>query len=419
MTAALASPDLSRTLRSLWIPGLLGLALLLRLFALLLAWGIEPAGDPQNYLRLAHNLLAGEGLALPRSAIGPEPVPTALFPPVLPLLLAAVGLVAPLNAATLCIVNTLIDCIAAWLIVRLAGQIGAPRAGVPAALAYLIWPSIALMSPLAYKEGLVVAQILATLVALFNQAARPGFRWAIASGLCAGALLLTQPALAALLPLLFLAGASQFQNWRRWWQASIVAGVVALLIMLPWWIRNALIFGQFVPLTSSGGLALWEGAHPGGGVVWQLPPREWDGLSELEAAQAATAEAWRVILADPIGYFARCLAKFPSSFFYSNWAVDQLVNARGQRWPWLGQSTLLRFGPTLVELWAVAMAAIGLFRLRHQAAARLLWACIAQVMLFGIWFEFSERHRLFMTPLILLLACQLLAGSREKPWPRA
>jgi hypothetical protein len=31
--------------------------------------------------------------------------------------------------------------------------LGAPQIAVPAALAYLLWPSIALMSPLAYKEG--------------------------------------------------------------------------------------------------------------------------------------------------------------------------------------------------------------------------------------------------------------------------
>lgn len=414
MNAALASTDSLRTFRQPWLAGLLCLALLLRLFALFLAWGIEPAGDPENYLLLANSLQAGEGLVLPSPVFGPGPAATALFPPLLPLLLAAVGFVAPLNAVTICLFNTIIDCIAAWLLVRLARLIGVPQIGVPAAVAYLLWPSIALMSPLAYKEGLVIALILGTLVTLFEQASRSGLRWAVASGLCAGALLLTQPALAALLPLLFLAGASKFPNWKRWWQVSIVAAAVAILVMLPWWLRNALVFGTFIPLTSSGGLALWEGAHPSGGVVWKPPPKEWTQLTELAAAQVASAEAWRVILADPMGYLGRCLAKFPSSFFYSNWAVDQLVYAKGQRWPWLGQSTLLRLGPTILELWAVAMAGVGLIRLRNQLAARLLWACIAQVMLFGIWFEFSERHRLFMTPFILLLACQLLLASRHR-----
>jgi hypothetical protein len=415
MTASSISLDSPRTFRSILLPAMVVLAVLMRLFALLLAWGTDPTGDPQNYLRLANHLLAGNGLALPRTAVGPEPVSTALFPPMLPLLLAGVGLVAPLNAATLCILNTLIDCAAALLLARLARLLGMAQIAVPVALAYLLWPSIALMSPLAYKEGLVIALLLGTVVCLVEQSTRPGLRWAVASGVCGGLLLLAQPALVTLLPILFLALRPRFSGWRRWWSVSLTAAVATLLVMLPWWVRNALVFGQFVPLTTSGGLALWVGAHPSGGVVWQLPPDSWNQLGELEAARAATAAAWRTIWVDPFAYLARCLAKFPSSFFYSNWAIDQLVNARGQRWPGLAQSTLLRFGPTLVELWVVAMAAIAMVRARHEAAVRMLWACVAQVMLFAIWFEFSERHRLFMTPFMLLAAALLLTGS----WKRA
>jgi hypothetical protein len=380
---------------------------------LLLAWGTVPSGDPNNYLQLAQNLLAGDGLSLPRLG-GNAPVPTSMYPPALPFLLAAVGLVAPLNALTLCIVNTVIDCIAAMLLARLARLLDAPSAAMPAALAYLLWPSIAFMSPLAYKEGLIVALLLGTVVALLEQARRPGLRWALLSGVCGGILLLTQPGLLTLLPILFVVLARQFKDLRRWWVVSLTAATATLLVLMPWWIRNALIFGQFVPLTSSGGLALWVGAQPGGGVIWQAPPKSWWGLGEMEAARVAAAEAWRTILADPLGYLARCLIKFPRSFFYSNWAVDQLILAKGQRFPWLIESNLLRYGPTLVELWAAALAGVGLVRLRGRPAARLLWACIAQVMLFGIWFEFSERHRLFMTPFVLLISAQLLIMSRPE-----
>jgi hypothetical protein len=278
-------------------------------------------------------------------------------------------------------------------------------------LAYLLWPSIAFMSPLAYKEGLIVALLLGTIVALLEQARRPGLLWAAISGACAGFLLLTQPGLLTLLPILFVVLARPFDSWRRWWIVSLTAAAATLLVMFPWWARNYFVFGQFVPLTSSGGLALWVGALPSGGVIWQAPLESWRNVGEMEAARLAASEGWRIIAADPLGYLARCLIKFPRSFFYSNWAIDQLILAKGQRWPWLIEVNLLRFGPTLIELWAVVMAAIGLYRLRGQSIAWLLWACIAQVMLFGIWFEFSERHRLFMTPFILLVAAHLLSQA--------
>ena len=396
-----------------WIAIALGLALAMRLFALYLAAGVQHFGDPYNYIRLANALDAGQGLALPGSAHGPS-APTARFPPVLPLLLAAVGLVAPLTAVTLTIVNTAIDVAAALLLGRLAKQLGRPDLAIPLGLAYLVWPSIAFMAPLAYKEGLVIALLLASLVALLEQAKRGGVRWALLSGLAGGALILTQPGVAPLLPLAFAALAPCFATRGAWFRASLIAAAVTLLVMLPWWARNAVAFGQFIPFTSSGGLSLWVGAHPSGGMQWQLPPPEWGQGGELAAEQSARAAAWQVIAADPLGYLTRCLAKFPTSFFKSNWAIDQLVFAGGQPWPSLARSQLLRFGPTLVELLAAILAVIGLVRFPRSIPARLMWACLAQIMVFAIWFEFSERHRLFMTPFVLIVAATLLTAEHRR-----
>ena len=385
----------------------------MRLFALYLAAGVQHFGDPYNYIRLANALAAGQGLALPGPAHGPS-APTALFPPVLPMLLAGVGLDAPLTALTLTIVNTVIDVAAALLLGRLVKQLGRPDLVIAVGLLYLVWPSIAFMAPLAYKEGLVIALLLASLVALLEQASRGGVRWALLSGLTAGALILTQPGIAPLLPLAFIALAPCFATRGAWFRASLIAAAVTLLVMLPWWARNALAFGQFIPFTSSGGLSLWVGAHPSGGMQWQLPPPEWGQRGELGAGQAARDAAWQVIAADPLGYLQRCLAKFPASWFKSNWAIDQLVFADGQPWHALARSQLLRFAPTLVELLAAILAVIGLVRLPRSIPSRLLWACMAQVMVFAIWFEFSERHRLFMTPLILILAATLLTAEHRR-----
>ena len=396
-----------------WIAIALGLALAMRLFALALASDVQHFGDPHNYLRLAHALGAGQGLALPGPGNGPW-APTALFPPVLPLLLAGAGKVFALNAVTLTFVNTLIDAAAALLLGRLAKQLGRPDLGVPLGLAYLVWPSIAFMAPLAYKEGLIIALLLASLVALLEEARRGGWRWAALSGLAAGALILTQPGIAPLLPFAFLALAPSFDSRGRWFRASLIAAGVTLAVMLPWWARNAAVFGQFIPFTSSGGLSLWQGAHPAGGMQWQLPPPEWGRGGEMAAEQSARSAAWQVIAGDPVGYVQRCLAKLPASFFTSNWAIDQLVFAAGQPWPALARSQVLRFVPTLVELLATVLAIIGLVRLPRSIPARLLWACVAQIMVFAIWFEFSERHRLFMVPFILIMAATLLAGEHQR-----
>ena len=388
------------------------LALAMRVWALWLAGDISHYGDPLNYIRLATALGEGQGLVTPNPTGGF--VAAALYPPGLPLLLAAVGLVLPLDAVTLTLLNTLIDLAAASLLARLAILLGRRDLGVPVALAYLLWPSIAFMAPLAYKEGLVIALLLAMLVALLEQARRPGFRWALASGVAAGSLVLTQPGLAPLPALMFLALIGHFENRSRWLSVSACAAGAALAVMLPWWVRNAVRFGEFIPLTTSSGLALWVGAQPDGGMVWKAPPPEWGRAGELGSSRLAAAEAVRIIADDPLGYVTRCLAKFPKSFFTTNWAIDQLVLAPDAPWSAGAESKLARVGPTLVELGAALLALLGLLRFPRSTAALLLGACLAHVLLFGIWFEFSERHRLFMVPAILLVAAIAVTGSSRR-----
>jgi hypothetical protein len=398
--------------RRFWIVAALTLALAMRVFALLLADDVTHYGDPLNYLRLAQAVSEGRGLSLVNSA--GAMAPTGQFPPGLPLLLGAVAYAIPLTPLTLTIFNTLIDLIAALLLGRLATQLGRRDLRLPVSLAYLLWPSIAFMAPLAYKEGLIIALMLAMIVALLEQAERTGFRWAALSGLAGGALVLTQPSLAPLLPLAFLVFLRRFGTASRWLSVSACAAVAAVAVMLPWWVRNAVIFGQFVPFTTSGGLALWVGAQPDGGMVWKLPPPEWSRAGEIEASRLAATEAWRIIVADPGGYFLRCLAKFPASFLKTNWAINQLVLVPGQPWPQLANSALLRAGPTFAELIIVITALVGWIRNRRSAIGWLLLACLMQVLLFSIWFEFSERHRLFITPVWLLLAAMTVARQPKR-----
>ena len=399
--------------RHLWWM-VIALALVMRLFALFLASDVPHFGDPGNYLTLAHALNSGQGLALP-APDGAAWVPTASFPPVLPLLLAGVGSIVPLTAITLCIVNALFDIAAALLLGRLTTQLGRPDLAVPLGLAYLVWPSIALMAPLAYKDGLAIALLLASLVALIEQARRGGWHWAVLSGLCAGALILTQPAIAPFLPLAFLALAPCFDRRGRWFRICLIAAGSAVVVMLPWWARNALTFGHFIPFTTSSGLALWQGAHPSGGMQYQMPPPEWARAGELAGAELARAAAWDIIAADPLCYVQRSLAKFPKKFFMPNWAIDQLVFATGQPWPELARFYWFRMAPTLAEAIVAVVAVAGLVLQPRSLGARLIWASLAQILLFGIWFEFGERHRLFMTPFVLLMAATYLTREHRPP----
>jgi len=59
---------------------------------------------------------------------------------------------------------------------------------------------------------------------------------------------------------------------------------------------------------------------------------------------------------------------------------------------------------SLAQIVALSTALVAAVIRRKQLLSQLLFAAIAQILIFGIWFEFDQRHRYFLTPLLLLVA---------------
>ena len=376
-----------------------------RLLALWIAGDRTPLGDPANYEIMARNLLGGRGLVIDDPLVMDDL--RAFYPPGYPLLLAAVGVVLPLAAPVYALLNTAIDAAAALLIARLGERLGSKRAGMTAALLYFAWPTQLLLSPLAYKEGLVALLVLGQCLALLVAAGDR--RRAAMFGLLTGLLVLVQPALVLLAPLLGLAVRSRFPSWSRWLKAMTFAAAVTVACLVPWWIRNWLVFGQFVPLTTSGPSGLWIGATPTGSGSWVQLPRRFLSGGELESARAFSAEAWRIIAADPIRYLIHCFAKIPTAFQGSAHPIGQLFTMQPPRHGRL----LLGIGwiPGIATVAMLAAAGVGIVRRSLPDLNRLLLAAIAFIPLVAMWFEFSARHRYYLTPLLLLAAASAFAAS--------
>lgn len=389
-----------------WAILLVAVSLIGRAFALWLAGDRVPLGDPFVYESLARNLLAGRGLV--SDEILELPNLRAFYPPGYPLLLAGVGLILPLGAATFALLNTAIDAAAALLIARIGKEARDAKLGRIAGLLYFAWPANIFLSPLAYKEGLVALLMLTAIVALFASA-RGSAKGTVGFGLATGALVLVQPALAALAPLLGLALRPRFPDWRTWAQQMAIAASITALLMLPWWVRNYLLFDRFIPFTTAGGLGLWIGATPLGSGSWVRPPEALLAGGELRAAAALGAEAWRIIAADPLGYVAHCLAKIPLAFATSEHPLGQLLVMQ----PIAHKSLILRLMwiPQLATFLLLAAAIFGAVKARRTALFHMMLAVWLQIILFGMWFEFAARHRYFMTPILMLLA---VAAFRQR-----
>lgn len=399
------------------------LMIALRIAVMVVADGRIPLGDARNYVVLAQHLLEGRGLVITDPYMGVET--RALYPPIYPILLAGSGAVLGFSTTALTFFATILDLATAGAMIVLASMLGRRSSGIAAAWLYLIWPSVLLSAPLAQKEG--VCALLAVLLAIqwitlareaendVPQSGARRWRGALGLGVTAGLLALTQPGEAPLVLLFGLVAATVC----GWWPA-MTAGLRAVpfavvAILLPWWIRNALLFGAFVPLTSAGGYGLWIGNNPDATGHWMPPPSQLYGMPEIAFGKAAAAIAIDWIVHHPAGFVRITLAKAVRGWGVAESGASRLAGLR--------PAIMLAIAPSAFAVSQVAH--LGLLLGAARAAWRrqtpgttilllLVLACVVQTLVFGVWFEFGERHRDFATPFLLVFG---MVGLAKKPAP--
>lgn len=375
-----------------------------RLWALYLLDGRAPDGDAPNYLAMAHNMLSGRGMVLDDANNVANM--RATYPPLYPMLLASFGLLLPLSFATVTAVNSAIDLACAWAMTRLGAAAGDSRAGAAAAAIYLLWPTNMGMAPLARKEGLVALFVVALLLVLVRSIEEPrrkdSVRLGAIYGVLTGLLALTQPGLLFLPALFALVALPKFRSRREWLMMMSVGAACAALTLLPWWIRNWLLFHRFVPLTAASGYSLWIGATPIGDGTWIQPPPKFLAGDEFAMAAGMGQEAQRIIASDTSGYVLHCLEKFGRAMASENRGATMIHWAEPRAHYWIARGWVAI--ATTAHFIALQTAIICAVLRRREMLSKFLFAAFAQILLFAIWFEFDQRHRYFLTPLLLLVA---------------
>ena len=383
---------------------------LLRLLAGLLANGRVSPGDAHAYLVLADNIIGGRGYYFDEPYMGVRT--WALFPPFYPLLLAGWVAIAGASTWSMLTLATATDGIAAWLIAGIGGRLGNRGAGRAAGFLYLIWPSTLFSAPLAEKEGLCVVLILLLARVWIERAEGTigGWRGAIALGLPAGMLALTQPGEAPLAALFGIALVGRI-GWRRMLGFGMAGAAVTVAVLMPWWVRNWVVFGAFVPLTSAGGISLWIGNNADATGNWMPQPATLHGLPELDYGRRAGALAVAWSVAHPVDFVRLTLTKFVRAFGVGQFGLVRLAAMYPPISAMLAAMLFpLSHGAHLLMLAGAAAATRARRTPAFTTVALLLLACVAQLALFSVWFEFGERHREFLTPFLLLLITSAASG---------
>jgi len=249
-----------------WFALLLLVALAVRLGAALV-WEERAAGqflfgDSQSYWEL------GRAIAEGRPYEYGDPPARVFRAPGYPLLLAPLFLLGggepPVFWAR--VQNALVGtvCVAAvwWLGRRLFDE---RSAWIAAAIA-AVYPGAIALSGLVLAETpfclLMLVQLALSAAACQSQTPRAACAFAFTAGLAAGAATLMRPSWLLFTPLAGLVGIAVGRGRAR--QAAVAGAMLGglVLVMLPWWARNAAVAGRFVPTTLQVGASLYDGLNP-------------------------------------------------------------------------------------------------------------------------------------------------------------
>ncbi|SMC92367.1 glycosyltransferase family protein [Kibdelosporangium aridum] len=342
--------------------------------------------DEHVYLELTQSLVDGRGFAFGTDS-------TAYRPPGYPFLLLPLHLVSGGNVFVMRLLGIACLAGAVWFGYLLARRIS-PVAGALVAVVTAAYPLFVYTATALYPQ--MPALFLLLMMLEFGLRARDRWVWAIPSGLSAGFLTITVPSFAPTLLLLAI-----FIGWRKR-KAIAVLLVAAAIIPGLWCIRNAVVMGAFIPVSTNNGVNLLLGNNPSATgssgtsvdvMAYEQRAKELN-LDEVGIDKFYSDQAVEWITSNPAQAAGLYVAKVAHNFAYSD-----TLKTEGQ-----GASDLLA-ALSYYPILALAVLRIMLskrFPLR-RVDKLCLWAIALNVLLLAVFFT-RIRFRVPLDELTIILA---------------
>jgi hypothetical protein len=342
--------------------------------------------DQRSYDALGTRLLAGHGFSFDRGwyPFTPAETPTAHWSFLYSLYVAAVyGLFGVHTLAVRLVGALLAGVLLPWLVHRLARRLFPGQEGVAllAAVCAAVYGYFILYAATLMTEAFYIVVLLWSLERAMALAERPTLGGGVVLGLGLGLAALLRQSILPWVVMLFV--------WLLWasWRAGCVRRVVlgltaataiVALLILPFTVRNYMVYGEFLLLNSNAGYAMYSAQHPMHGTSFQefaaAPvPDELRGLNEAQLDRELMRLGIGFVLAEPGRYLLLSLSRVRDYFEF---------------WPTADTTLLHNVGRT---------ASFGLF-LPFMLAG--IWLAVRQAGLdrsAGSWIRFST------TPLALSL----------------
>jgi 4-amino-4-deoxy-L-arabinose transferase-like glycosyltransferase len=386
----------------------MALALAVRLVYVRATLGHALAGDENVYDSMARFTVHGHFMWT--DTLYGYPHPTMSKPPLYPMFVAGLYKVFGENPDHALTAQTLVGPLVVFLTWMLARRLFGPRVAIAAAFVVAVYPLAWQYEARLYSEALATPLVLVALDLLVEREPTP--KRALILGLVLGLLILTRPALGYLIVGAAVAW-TVTAGWRRGLTATTGALVVAVLVVMPWMVRNDIEYHEF-PLVSLSDASVAAGTfnddsanYPRAPYAWRAVPRRDAPLYDRDNRMPENRLRSK-LFHNAAEFIRRHPDSVPKAFFWNG--LSRFWDVRSPHWMvddvrYEGRTRLVAgIGVPLYWL-MLSMAVVALFALRHRRAVVLPVLAIALAASVVHTTAGLTRYRSVLEPLIVILAC--------------
>ncbi len=395
LTVTQTSPTLPSAVQSRGLLFIWALGAALRLLFVMLEPGTSPVADETMWLMALNRI--------PAAHFSPFSNYPIFHPPLYPYFLAAIqALGGGLMAIKL--IQALIGSLLVPAIFRIAVRVSGYRAGVVAGLIVACFPEFIWYSAHFWCETLFLSLFWWGIERAMAADENSSLRAAFAAGFLFGLAVLTRETLLYLIPLAVLWLAMSKARSRT----SLAAGTltVAFLVIAPWTLRNWIQFEAFIPVSTGGGLNLYQGNAeiPRGQVYDEYYANE----GKVDQYEWARTEGIRAILKRQPGWlFEKIRDEGPRLAELDSLALIHMRRGAYQA-PACGAYRAV-FSILLVPWILVALGfVLALSRTPLTRPVVLLLVILAAYLLLHVATHGFSRYRLPVAPVLIVLAASLV-----------
>lgn len=316
----------------------------------------------------------------------------------------------------LALVQSLLAPVTVLLTWILARRLFGPRTAIAAAFAVALFPLVFEYYGLLFPEALAIPLAMAVLVLAIGRA--PTTTLAMVTGFALGANLLVRPT-----AFFLLAGVAAAwvvaTGWRRGLGLAAVSGLVAVLVIVPWTVRNTLTDEiGFIPISVQDGAAYGTfnedtASDEDFPWAWRAFPRGYEEVLDLDdpVSDAEFRSRAQDAAFDYIGEHPTSLAE---AFWWNGlgrfWDLRP-PDAALEEVAFQGRSEPLRAIGLGMYYLVLTLALIGLWRARRRLDVLAPVVALAIVASLAFTVIAGTRYRAPLEPLLVILAASLLAPA--------